>query len=461
MPYSLDTKTETQDLVDLKGNPQSSAQDQSTSSPSEGEGWFYATHDLLDALPRVWTRGLLYLLVVFAAIAIPWALLAKVDETGNARGRIEPKGRTIRLDAAVMGTVKSIKVKEGESVTAGQVLMELDSDVTRADLQQVEAKLDGQMNRLAQLQLIKKQLEITNRTQHLQNQAQATAQQAQITQSRQQIDFNKVSFGFSQELLNKDDSRVKRFNILKQQGIIPGIQAEDAERALIESQQRIKKNQADLEQSQSELEKQQSTFEKSQREGELSLIESEKQLQELQAQIADVQSEIAQSKKQIDSLRFQLKQRVLRAPINGTIFQLPIKSAGAVVQPGALVAQIAPKNTPLVLRAQMTSQQSGFLRVGMPVRMKFDAYPFQDYGIIEGRVNWISPDSKILETKESQAEVFELEIAVDRPYIKTSNRQIALTPGQTATAEVIIRQRRVIDFILDPFKKLQEGGLKL
>lgn len=109
----------------------------------------------------------------------------------------------------------------------------------------------------------------------------------------------------------------------------------------------------------------------------------------------------------------------------------------------------------------MPSQESGFLRVGMPVKLKFDAYPFQDYGVVAGHLRWISPDSKVVETAQGNVETFELEIALDQLYIQTQNKRVALTPGQTATAEVIVRQRRIIDFILDPFKKLQEGGLEL
>ncbi len=458
--HSVNSQTLTKEPADTSNNPSPPLKQVQQAAP-DVDTWFYATQELLDALPRVWTRGLLYLLMVFAAIVLPWALLSKVDETGSARGRLEPKGRVIRLDAAATGTVKAIKVKEGESVAAGQVLMELESDVTRANLQQAESRLDGQINRLAQLQLIKKQLEITNRTQRLQNQAQASVQQAQISQTKQQTNFNQVSSTLTQELLVKDEDRVKRFETLRQQGIISGLQAEEAERALIESHQRLSKNQVDLKQSQSELNKQLSAYEKTRREGELSLIESEKQLQELQAQIVELQSNISQTRNGIKALEFQLQQRTLQAPIAGTVFQLPIKSAGAVVQVGTLAAQIAPKNVPLVLRAQMTSQQSGFLRVGLPVKMKFDAYPFQDYGVVEGRVSWISPDSKIQEMTQGQTEVFELEVTIDRPYIQTATRRISLTPGQTATAEVITRQRRVIDFILDPFKKLQQGGLKL
>jgi hemolysin D len=109
----------------------------------------------------------------------------------------------------------------------------------------------------------------------------------------------------------------------------------------------------------------------------------------------------------------------------------------------------------------MPSHESGFLRVGAPVKLKFDAYPFQDYGIVSGHLRWISPDSKVEETIQGKIETFELEIVLDQPYIQNQDKRIALTPGQSATAEVVIRQRRIIDFILDPFKKLQKGGLAL
>ena len=152
----------------------------------------------------------------------------------------------------------------------------------------------------------------------------------------------------------------------------------------------------------------------------------------------------------------------MRAPSDGTIFQLSIDHAGAVLQPGQMVTQIAPKGVPLVFRAEIPSKESGFLRVGMPVKLKFDAYPFQDYGIVQGKLRWISPDSKVVDTPQGKVENYEIEIAVEKAYIsQNQNKPIILTAGQAATAEVIVRQRRIIDLVLDPFKKLQNGGLDI
>ncbi|HYX14229.1 MAG TPA: HlyD family efflux transporter periplasmic adaptor subunit [Nostoc sp.] len=381
-------------------------------------------------------------------------MLSKVDETGSARGRLEPQGRTLRLDAPVTGKVISIKVKEGETVKAGQTLLELESDINRTELQQTQAKLEGQQNRVNQLQLLKNQLTMSLRTQQLQNQAQESEQLAQLDQIQQRLNSSKQVYILEKGRLKLANNEIQRYRYLWQKGAISKSKLEEIEGAMFE-RQRLR------EQATTEITKQQSTNQRISRTGELALLDSQRQIKELQSQIVDVLSEIDQTKKQIQSLQFQLQQQTLRAPIDGTIFQLSINNAGAVVQPGQMVTQIAPQGAPLIFRAEMPSQESGFLRVGMPVKLKFDAYPFQDYGVTEGKLRSISPDSKVVETAQGKIENFELEIAMPQTYIQNGNKRIALTPGQTATAEVIVRQRRIIDFVLDPFKKLQKGGLEL
>ncbi|MDZ8034708.1 HlyD family efflux transporter periplasmic adaptor subunit [Nostoc sp. DedSLP04] len=447
--------------LDLKESKKTLSSQERKSYAPLGEDWSSLTKELIDTLPRIWTRGLLYWLVVFVAIVLPWAMLSKVDETGSARGRLEPQGRTVRLDAPVTGKVTAIKVKEGQTVLSGQTLLELESELTRTELQQTQAKLEGQQNRVNQLQLLKNQLEMSLRTQQLQNQAQESEQLAQLDQIHQKFNSSKQVYALEVGRLKLAKNEVQRYQYLLQKGAISKSKLEEIEGAMFERQRLLEQAQSDIQQANTEIAKQQSTNQRIRRTGELAVLDSHKQLKELQAQVVDLQSEISQTKKQIHSLQFQLQQQTLRAPIAGTIFQLSINNAGTVVQPGQMVTQIAPNGVPLIFRAQMPSQESGFLRVGMPVKLKFDAYPFQDYGVIEGKLHWISPDSKVVETAQGNIENFELEIAVPQTYIQSGNKRIALTPGQTATAEVIVRQRRIVDFVLDPFKKLQKGGLKL
>ncbi len=484
---------------------------QVNSSELSSEDWSSLTKELIDTLPRVWTRGLLYFLVVFAGIVLPWAMLSKVDETGSARGRLEPQGQVFKVDAPVAGTVAKVLVKEGQLVTEKQPLLELESEEIKSELQQAQTRLEGQENRLAQLELMKNQLLLGVRAQQQQNQAQELEKQAQVEQARHnlqslrnsynlqkeeklaQVEQARQNFEYSQTASNLADIRltkaqreVQRYRQLREQGVVPEIKVVEQE-DLAQERQRLREQaesdvqqgklkkeeqqssyqrmiyqaQSDIQQAKLRLQEQEKSYQTLIHSGKLAMLKSEEQLKELDAQVTTLKAEISQSKSQIQAWKFQLEQRVLRAPVNGTIFQLPIQRTGAVVQPSTLIAEIAPKNAALILRAQMATSESGTLSKGMAVKMKFDAYPFQDYGVVEGTLSQISPTSKITETAQGAIATFDLEIELKQTCIQTSNGCTALTPGQTATAEVIVRQRRIIDFIIDPFKKLQNGGLEL
>nr|MCU0536255.1 HlyD family secretion protein [Hydrococcus sp. Prado102] len=475
------------------------------------DDWSDLTKELLDSLPQVWTRGLLYFLAIFVAIILPWAMLSKVDETGTARGRLEPKGKTFKLDAPVVGTVADIKVKEGESVKAGQSLVELESELVIRELQQQQEKLSGQQNRLALLDLLKNQSITAIRTQEQQNQAQDLEKQAQIqqaqqnlkslrisyflqkeekqaqvNQAKQDLDKNKIAYKLAEIALKGSQEKYQRYQQALESNVISQDRFQEVEQLVKENSERLMQSKSDIVQAQSRLNEQQSSYqriiEQAQAEiaqaqlklqeqqrnsqslaysGRLALLKSQDELKNLETEMTTLTAEIAQSQSQIQSLQFQLTQRVIKTPIEGIVFQLPVKNAGDVLQAGDLIAEIAPKGSLLVLRSQMDTTESGSLRVGMPVKMKFDAYPFQDYGVVEGKLNQIAPTSKVTDTTQGQVTTYDLEIELKQTCIPTPDRCIALKPGQTATAEVIVRQRRIIDFLLDPFKQLQKGGLKL
>ncbi|GAA6619413.1 HlyD family efflux transporter periplasmic adaptor subunit [Scytonema sp. NUACC26] len=481
---------------------------QHESTADKEQEFHYGTQELLDALPRVWTRSLLYVAVGFAAIVLPWSTLSKIDETGSARGRIEPKGATQKLDSPALGTVIAVNVKEGEIVKAGQTLLEIESDVLKTELQQAQLKLEGLQNRYANLETLKNQLVLSLNTQQQQNKAQELAKLSEVEQERQNFDALKTAYNLQKEeklakvnqikqalesskaaykvaevRFQASQEKVPRYKKAYEDGAISQDRFKEVEQSKKEDYERLVQARTEISQAQSSLQEQQSSYERTllqaksdiqqaqlrvQEEqgsyqslihtGRLAKLKTEEQLKEQQSQINAIQSEIAQTKSQITSLKIQLQQRRVRAPIDGVIFELPVTKPGAVLQPGQRVAQIAPKNSSVVLKAQMPMEHTGFLKMGMPVKIKLDAYPFQDYGVVQGRVNWISPDSRVQQTSLGDVNTFELEITIPQPYIQSGRKRIPLTAGQTATAEVIIRQRRVIDYVLDPFKKLQKDG---
>ena len=505
------------------------------------ERWSSSTQELLNTFPRVWSRGLVYLLVILIAVGLPWAIFSKIDETGTARGKIEPKGKTQKIDTAVSGVVTKVLAEEGQPVREGQELLEVESESVTSQLQQQQEKLAGLKNQLAQLKSLEtKQLQ-TLKSQEQQNQAQTVEKQAQLEQARQSFESiedmysfqkqekqaqlekaqkaiatGKAAYDLAQIRLRSATEKIPRYRQAYQDGAISQDRYLETTQLAAEAAKELEKAKSELEQLQSGLKETQSSYQTllkqetseteqaklrvSEQQGSyssllhnnnLAMLQNEEKLKDTDAKIATLEGEIAQTASQIKSLEFKLTQYKIKAPVAGTIFQFPIQNAGATVRAGDTIAAIAqfendpasrsnlvPGNTigtmaqypnsesNLVLRAKMPSSETAFLKTGLPAKIKFDAYPFQDYGIVEGRVTWISPDSKV--TQEAQptqpdesSEFFELEIDLDHNQIANETKQIPITPGQTATAEIVIRQRRLIDFFLDPFQKLRKGGLEL
>lgn len=495
--------------------PDSIAMEKSLSEQIEAErrewDWSPDLDDQLNTLPKVWTRGLLYFVVAFSAIALPWSFFARVDETGVARGRIEPSGATQRIDAPAAGTVTAVQVKEGQLVQRGQILLELETDELRSDLQQVQAKLTGQSSQLNQLEMLKNQALGSLGIQSQQNQAQLFEKDAQVNQARQsfqdsqsnlplqeaeklaQVDQAMAKLNAAKQdlirtdsLYQRDVAEIQRYRQLASSGLVPAVEVVKVERAAEESRRLRDQAEGAAQQAEKLLAEQQASYQRLQQKlqsdqqlaalqlderqggkagfsksGELALLKNQERLQELEGQITRLKTEVKQSQNQAKVLNLQIRKRSVRSPITGTIFELPIKKDKAFVQAGQLVAQIAPQNALMIVRAQIPSANSGFLKIGQPVKLKFDAYPYQDYGTNSGRVRWIAPNSRLMTVSNAQIEVFDVEVTMDRPYLQAASKQILLSPGQSVSAEVIVRQRRIIDFLLDPFRKLQEDGLKL
>ena len=484
----------------------------------ESQRWSGSTQELLNTFPRVWSRGFVYLLIISIAIGIPWSFLAKIDETGTAKGKIEPKGKTLQIDAGVSGKVTEILAEEGEVVKAGEGLLKIESEAVVSQLKQQQEKLAGQKNQLAQLESLKSKHLQTLNSLGQQNQAQAIEKQAQLEQAQQSlssldemyspqkqekqaqleqarktIQTNRATHELVQTRLKSAREKVPRYRQAFQDGAISKDRLLETTQMAAEAEKELEKAGFELEQSRSRLkeiessyqilieqqaaENEQAKLRLSEQQGsygsllhsnDLDVLQTEEKLDDTEAQIASLNGEIAQTENQIESLEFQVTQYTVKAPVDGTIFEFPIQNAEATVESGDTIASIAQienfTGSDLVLRAKMPSSETAFLKVGLPAKVKLDAYPFQDYGIVEGRVSWISPDSKVankeLSAQTPEANFFEIEIDIDRAYLD-NQEQIAITPGQTAAAEVIIRQRRLIDYFLEPFKKLKEGGLDL
>jgi hemolysin D len=201
--------------------------------------------------------------------------------------------------------------------------------------------------------------------------------------------------------------------------------------------------------------------------GNISIIKTDQQLKEVENQIVVLKSEIERDRAQNNFLNRQLDKYTIKANTDGIIFELPIDREGAVVQPKQLIAEIGSNINGLVFKGEIPANQSESLRssigneqatsnIQKDVKLKFDEFPFESYDIVKGKLTWIAPNSKLTQvTPGVSVASYDIEVQLDQNCVKHEGACVPFRSGQPATAEVVIRNRRIIDFILDPFRKLR------
>jgi hemolysin D len=142
--------------------------------------------------------------------------------------------------------------------------------------------------------------------------------------------------------------------------------------------------------------------------------------------------------------------QTIRAPVDGTIVGTQVFTIGDVIEPGAPLMMIAPKDQELIVEAMILNKDIGFVRLGDPVAVKLEAYPFTRYGLIDGELTMISADAMV---DERMGPVFLAEVKLSQPYVGEGNLKRDIQSGMNATAEVKTGDRRIIDFILSPIAK--------
>ena len=477
--------------------------------------WSTSVQTLLDQPPSTLPQRLVIGGIIFCLSFGAWATFGRIDEVGHARGRLVPKGEAYKVDPVEMGKVASISVKEGQSVKAGQVLVELDTQMATGEIDRLQQMLTAYKIELSQKQTLLEKAHLEARTRDQISQASADSQKAAIAQANAKTEATTALLSehqaavtalseriarltpltnTAQELLQQREADVvaqkERLNRLqpllttgaiskevvfqaqqnlrdRQSAIIQTHLSETAstKEQLFQAQQNLRERQSAITQSQGELQqiraestRLQAELTQKQAEGRRTRIEAQQQIQQLKVDTTQLKGKIADTQNLLTSAKTKLEQRFLKAPVDGVVSSLNVRNKGEVVQPSQTIAEVAPQNAPLVVSATLPNQEAGFVKTGMSVQVKLDAYPYQDYGVIPGKVTSVSSDAK---PDQQAGSVYRVEIALERNYIKTNHQTIQFKAGQTASADITIRQRHIVDILLDPVRQLQKGGLSM
>lgn len=498
-------------------DPSLDRQNYTASADSKGEivKWSPAMQSMLEEPPSNLPLQLIAGGVAFCLSFALWAWFGEIEEIGKARGKLVPRGDSYKIESLESAKVSQIAVKEGEEVKVGQTLAELDSEQEAREVARLEKMLSSYQTELRQKRHLLEKVKVEADTHRLIARAEVRGQQSSIDSAlaqaevtdrllaqrkselaaytNRQQNVSDLSELDRQKLaqinaeLAEHQRRVARLKPLAEEGAISQefiFQAQQAERQarqqlidskqqnigsvneqIFQSEQSLREIEAKIAQSQGELvsarkeiERLQAELEHKKAERQRIELEAQQKIEQLKLEIAQTEAKIGETENLLASARGKLQKRSLTAPVAGTVLSFNVANMGEVVQPGQTVAEIAPDGSPLVLSALLPGHEAGFIERGMTAQVKFDAYSYQDYGVIPGRVISVSTDAK---TDEKLGEGYQVRIELERDYITDESKKIRFKPGQTATADIVIRRLRIIDVLLEPIKKLEQDGIDL
>lgn len=429
-----------------------------------------AAVEIEETPPAPLGRWLIWTIIILFVIVLVWSYLGKVDEVAVARGKVIPDGRTKVLQPLEGGTIKEVMVTEGEHVEKGQLLIELDSTTSEADIQEMvkqlyvaklqkamlEAELAGKAfdgiergetplagSAVDEEEVLQVQMQLREaRDEEFDSKIKAA--ELVVSQTRQELHLEQSAL----ELANKDYALA----LMKSQNggdenfteSADLLQADnDLNKTLLEIDSQEKKI-AKAEDALAEAEENVISIQKQRNRTVLDeLVENEKTLYTLE-------SELTKAEK-----RFELQQ--LASPVDGTVHGLSSFTIGGVVTSGEDVISIVPDDTPLIIEATIANQDIGFIKKGQAANVKVDTFPFQKYGYLQGEIIYVSPDAF---EDEKLGPVFKAKLNVMSAETSSGN-QIRLGPGMSVSVEAKTGQRRIIDFFLSPLKKVAEESFTL
>lgn len=422
---------------------------------------------LQQTAPNPQGRRVLWLLLGLLVFLLAWALVGRLDIVAVADGKLVPASYLKIVQPSEAGIVKEILVREGETVRAGQVLMRMDALITDADLEaitteyvrkqlqlvRIDAELDGapfETEVQAPAALIR---ETSAQYQANRDALAATLaeEQSRLVKAQQELAAARQQKERLEAVLPHYREQDKAYEKLVKQGFAGSLMGSDKRRERIEKEQElatqghlIASAQASIDQSQKKLRQIEADY-----------------FRLLHAERNEAQAQMDKLAKEQEKQQHRRELLALKAPQDGVIKDLATHTAGTVVQPGTVLASLVPHTEKLKAEVWVSNEDIGFVRPGQPVKLKFATYTFQKYGMGRGTVEHVSADAQNEEEARERglrgagqdSLRYKALVLLDGNALEMEGAKYPLSVGMQATAEILLGNRTVAEYLLSPVKK--------
>jgi hemolysin D len=448
-----------------------------------------AALEIVESPPSPIGRAIAFSIIAGFGVAFIWACVGTVDIVATAPGKLIPSGRTKTIQPFETGVVRSIRVRDGQSVKSGDPLIDLDTTMSVAELEHLKGDLLGARLDAARLRAAlageddplsaftpPKDAPSTLVEMHRRFLTSQTAEQnaklAAIDRQVVQKEAERATFTASIEKLKATlaplQQRVEIRQQLFQKELGSKLTYLTELQDFVGQQQEILVQQSRFSEADAAISVLTETRAKAVAEYQRGLFE---ELAKAEQKAAGLEQDVIKAEQ-----RTSLQK--LTSPIDGKVQELAVHTIGGVVTPAQTLMLIVPTESRLEIEAMISNRDIGFVEVGQDVAVKIDTFSFTRYGLLHGTVLSVSQDSITrnkpqdrssdasagAETTSSEPKgqelVYAARISVDRTQMEVENKRVNLSPGMAVTVEIKNGSRRIISYLLSPLLRYKQESMR-
>lgn len=417
-------------------------------------------------LPR-FVRLTLHVLLVAFLFFIIWASVSPVEKIVIAHGKLVNPLPNIVVQPLDTSIIQSINVRVGQIVKKGEVLATLDPTFAAADEAQLRVRLQSLQTQTSSLrnELAGKPGATvgSGSSDDVQLQAQLSAERkGNYEAQRNKMDENIARLKASLDT-NQHDQQIlaQRVKSLREvEAMQEQLMAEQfgAKMHLLEARDRRLEVERDMDLQRNKL---------TEMRRELASAQAERSAFEKNWRQKSMEDLLSASRER-DSIAEQLakadkrnKMVQMAAPADAVVLEIGKLSIGSIVREAEPLFTLVPLGSDLEAEVEIDSQDVGFIKTGALAHLKVDAFSFQEHGMLDGKVRFISQDSFKRETpdKNGQQAYFLSRIPFTGKLRKLPG-DARLLPGMTVTAEIVVGHRTVMSYLLFPLTRALDESIR-
>ncbi len=406
------------------------------------------------------------LVALLFILFIAWASLFQIDEITRGKGQVVPSQEMQIIQSLEGGILKELLVKEGDRVEKGQLLLKLSDLAFSSEARGGAAKLYALKIMQARLSAEIAGEDFIVPPELAEQNPALIANEQSLHASRQQELQNAVSIfedrrnkaaaakAENEAVIAKEKENL---SLLNQE--LTAAEKMLAARAIAKTDVlRLKRNVNETKGRLAEAKEKVAGYE-----AEMSALELEakqkKDMFRTQAlkELGEVKTQIIAMEESLKAIGDVVDRSALRAPVDGIVNAVSIKTLGGVVEPAKPLIEIVPLGDDLKINARVSPNDIAFIEDGQPVKVRISAYDPQRYGYLNGHISRIGASTM----NDGEGNVyFEVEVKTEQNHLMAGARKLPITPGMLADIDVITGRKSILAYLMKPVLRLKDQAFR-